>query len=164
MEQHVITWGCVLNAADGYWKVKWNGQSLSCVLLLLTPWNVALQAPLSMGCSRQEHWSGLPFPPPGDLPNPGIFPMHVSLFAGRYFIVWATREAILFFFFSPHLKLRFAWVVLFQVLLGMGKGMHMRSYISFLFPSNIWYILPNCLSRESRGKNKNKKTKKKPLM
>ena len=52
-------------------------------------------------------------------------------------------------------------MVLFQVLLGMGKGMHMRSYISFLFPSNIWYILPNCLSRESRGKNKNKKTKKK---
>ena len=40
----------------------------------VTPWTVAHQAPLSMGFSRQEHWSGLPFPPPGDLPDPGIQP------------------------------------------------------------------------------------------
>ena len=40
--------------------------------LFATPWNVACQAPLSMGFSRQEYWSGLPCPPPGDLPNPGI--------------------------------------------------------------------------------------------
>ena len=39
-----------------------------------TPWTVAYQAPLSMGFSRQEYWSGLPFPSPGDLPNPGIEP------------------------------------------------------------------------------------------
>ena len=39
-----------------------------------TPWTVAGQAPLSVGFSRQEHWSGLPFPPPGDLPDPGIEP------------------------------------------------------------------------------------------
>ena len=38
---------------------------------VVTPWTVALQAPLSMGFSRQENWSGLPFPPPGDLPNQG---------------------------------------------------------------------------------------------
>ena len=37
--------------------------------------NVAHQAPLSMGFSRQEYWNGLPFPPPGDLPNPGIKPV-----------------------------------------------------------------------------------------
>ena len=43
-------------------------------LTLATPWTVACQAPLSMGFSRQEHWSGLPFPSPGDLPNPGIEP------------------------------------------------------------------------------------------
>ena len=36
-----------------------------------TPWTVALQAPLSMRFSRQEYWSGFPFPPPGDIPNPG---------------------------------------------------------------------------------------------
>ena len=40
----------------------------------MTPWTVAHQAPLSMGFSRQEYWSGLPFPSPGDLPNPGIEP------------------------------------------------------------------------------------------
>ena len=42
------------------------------VQLFATPWTVAHQAPLSMGFSRQEYWSGLPCPPPGDLPNPGI--------------------------------------------------------------------------------------------
>ena len=40
----------------------------------MTPWAVACQAPLSMGFSRQEYWSGLPFPSPGDLPHPGIEP------------------------------------------------------------------------------------------
>ena len=44
------------------------------VQLFATPWTVAHQAPLSMGFSRQEYWSGLPFPSPGDLPNPGIEP------------------------------------------------------------------------------------------
>ena len=39
-----------------------------------TPWTITCQVPLSMGFSRQEHWSGLPFPSPGDLPNPGIKP------------------------------------------------------------------------------------------
>ena len=43
-------------------------------LTLATPWTVACQAPLSMGFSRQDYWSGLPFPSPGDLPNPGIEP------------------------------------------------------------------------------------------
>ena len=47
-------------------------QSLSRVRLLETPWTVARQAPLSMGIPRQEYWSGLPFPSPGGLPNPGI--------------------------------------------------------------------------------------------
>ena len=44
-------------------------QSLSHVQLLVTPWTIACQAPLSMGFSRQEYWSGLPFLPPGDLPD-----------------------------------------------------------------------------------------------
>ena len=48
--------------------------SLSSVRLFATPWTVAYQAPPSMGFSRQESWSGLPFPSPGDLPNPGIEP------------------------------------------------------------------------------------------
>ena len=47
-------------------------KSLSCVRLFATPWTVACEAPSSMEFSRQEYWSGLPFPSPGDLPNPGI--------------------------------------------------------------------------------------------
>ena len=57
-------------------------KSLSCVRLFVTPWTVACQAPLSMGFSRQEYWSGLPFPSPGDLPNPGIEPGSPALQAG----------------------------------------------------------------------------------
>ena len=46
-------------------------QLISSVQLFVTPWTVACQASLSMEFSRQEHWSGLPFPSPGDLPDPG---------------------------------------------------------------------------------------------
>ena len=51
-------------------KVK----SFRCVRLFATPWTVARQTPPSMAFSRQEYWSGLPLPSPGDLPNPGIEP------------------------------------------------------------------------------------------
>ena len=56
-------------------KVK----SLSCVRLFVTPWTVAYQAHPSMGFSKQKCWSGLPFPSPGDLPNPGIEPRSPAL-------------------------------------------------------------------------------------
>ena len=46
----------------------------SCVQLFVAPWTIARQAPLSMGFSRQEYWSGLPFPSQRDLPDPGIKP------------------------------------------------------------------------------------------
>ena len=46
---------------------------------LVTPWTVVHQAPLSMGFSRQEYWSGLPFPSPGNLPDPGIKPEYPAL-------------------------------------------------------------------------------------
>ena len=49
-----------------------HAQLLSLAQLFTTPWTVACQAPLSMGFSRQGYWSGLPFPPPGDRPDPGI--------------------------------------------------------------------------------------------
>ena len=47
-------------------------KSLQLCLTLATLWTSACQAPLSMGLSKQEYWNGLPYPPPGDLPNPGI--------------------------------------------------------------------------------------------
>ena len=54
-------------------------KSLGCVQLFATPWTVAYQAPPSMGFSKQDYWSGLPFPSPGDLPNPGIEPRSSAL-------------------------------------------------------------------------------------
>ena len=57
---------------------KWKWKSLSCVQLFATAWTVAHQAPLSMGFSRQEYWSGLPCPCPGDLPNPGSEPQSLK--------------------------------------------------------------------------------------
>ena len=58
----------------------------SCVWLFVTLWTVACQAPLSMGFSRREYWSGLPCPPPEDLPNPGIEPASLTFpaLAGRF--------------------------------------------------------------------------------
>ena len=64
-----VMWSCVLNH----------------VRLLVTPWTVAHQAPLSMGFSRQEYWRGLVLPSPGDLPDPGIEPVSPAL-AGGFFI------------------------------------------------------------------------------
>ena len=68
-------------------KVK----SLSRVWLFATPWTVAYQAPLSMGFSRQEYWSELPLPSPGESSWPRD-QTQVSCIAGRCFNLWATRE------------------------------------------------------------------------
>ena len=68
---------------------------LSCVQLFATPSTVTHQAPLSMGFSRQEYWSGLPFPPPRDLPDPGIEPafLRSPALSGRFFTTSATWKA-----------------------------------------------------------------------
>ena len=65
------------------------------VQLCATLWTVAHQAPLSMGFSRQEYWSGLLCPLPGDLPNPGIEPTSLMspVLAGEFFTTSATWEA-----------------------------------------------------------------------
>ena len=57
---------------------------LSCIQLFAAPWTVACQAPLFMGLLGQEYWSRLPFPSPGDLPDPGIEPGPPAL-ASRFF-------------------------------------------------------------------------------
>ena len=71
---------------------------LSCfsrVQLFVTPWTEVCQAPLSMGFFRQEYWSGLPGPPPGDLPEPGIQPMSLMspTLAGGILTISTTCEA-----------------------------------------------------------------------
>jgi len=74
-------------------------QSLSHVPLFATPWTIAHQTPLSMEFSRQEYWSGLLFPTPGDLPGPGIkAALRVSPeLAGRFFTTSAAPEAPAYF-------------------------------------------------------------------
>ena len=72
---------------------------LSCfsrVRLLVTPWAVTCQAPLTIGFSRQEYWSALPFPSPGDLPDPGTEPTSLMspALAGGFFTISATLEVL----------------------------------------------------------------------
>ena len=73
----------------------WVLSHLSHVRLFVTPWTVDHQAPLSMGFSRQEHWSGLPFPSPEDLPDSGIKPESLTspALAGEFFTTNTIWEA-----------------------------------------------------------------------
>ena len=66
-------------------------QLLNHAQLFVTPWTIARQAPLSVGFSRQEYWSGLSFPPPGELSNPGSLAL-----AGRFFTTEPPGKPILF--------------------------------------------------------------------
>ena len=70
-------------------------KSLQSCPTLCDPVDVARQAPLFMGFSRQEYWSGLPYPPPGHLPDPGIKPASLTSpsLAGGFFTTSATWEA-----------------------------------------------------------------------
>ena len=69
---------------------------LNCVRFFAAPWAVAHKAPLPMEFSRQENWSGLPFPTPGDLPDPGIEPASPAspALAGGFFTSSATCETL----------------------------------------------------------------------
>ena len=81
-----------------YWICAWGMLShFSHVQLFVTPWTVACQTPLSMGFCRQEYWSGLPFPFPGDLHNPGIEPGYPTLQADSLLTeLWVNPLTILF--------------------------------------------------------------------
>ena len=69
---------CVYVCVSVYVSTHTHTHTLNHIQLFVTPWTVARQAPLSMGFSRQESQSGLPFPSPRDLPNPGIEPMPLT--------------------------------------------------------------------------------------
>ena len=105
---------------------------------LVTPWTVACQAPLSMGFSRQEYWSGLPIPSPGDLLDSGIRWTQVdSCIAGR-FLYWLSYERSPIFFFS--ISLLFYW--------GKLKKCLPPSLITKIVPSH-YSIFKWCWSRYS---------------
>ena len=99
---------------------------LSCfshVWFFETLWTVACQAPLSMGFSRQEYWSRLPCPPPGDLPHPGIKPTSLMSLEGRFFSTSATWEGSL----SPSPSL------------SLYIYMYTYTYVYILYTS-IWWL------------------------
>ena len=114
IEQHVtsVSLGCLINNINiaqlhlSFEKINFPSATLvteryahECMLsrfsrvwLFVTPRTVVCQVPLSVGFSRQEHWSGLLSPPPGDLPDPGIEPSCLMFlaFVGRFFTTSAT--------------------------------------------------------------------------
>ena len=92
------------------------------VRLFATPRTVACQAPLSMGFSRQGYWSGLPCPPPGDLPNPGIKPESVvsPALAGRFFTTSATWEV----HEEAYIRI-YDYTDVFQVYIGHSKSVYL---------------------------------------
>ena len=79
-QARVLEWGAIaFSAMLSYLTLKatlheTSMKLLSCIQLFATPWTVGILHPPSMGFSRQEYWSGLPFPSPGDLSKPGIEP------------------------------------------------------------------------------------------
>ena len=81
-----------LNEYKQWNNVHVQAQFLTCVWLFAILWTVALQAPLSMGFSRPEYWSGLTFHPLRNLPDPRNKPI-ISYTAGRFFTCWVIMEA-----------------------------------------------------------------------
>ena len=98
---HAKSWTQLSNEACMH--VQYQSDRHTCMLsrfspvrLFATLWTVAFQAPLSVGFFRQEYWSGLPCPPPGDLPDPGIEPMSLTspALAGEFFTISATWDTM----------------------------------------------------------------------
>ena len=81
---------CLISGVNPLWTVV---ESLSHVQLFATPGTIARQAPLSMGFSIQEYWSGFPLPSPGDLPDPGMEPNSPAL-AGRFFTTMSPGKSL----------------------------------------------------------------------
>ena len=105
-----------------------------------TPWTVARQASLPMEFSRQEYWSGQPFPSPGDLPDPGMEPMSLAspALAGGFLTTSATREAPLLVFghlFSSNFRVaqRGLWL--------RGRASGILMHVTGEFFSSIWPFL-----------------------
>ena len=97
LQARTLEWAAISFSSAWKWKVK--VKSLSGVRLLATPRTAAHQAPLSIGFSRQQYWSGQPFPSPGDHPDPGIEPWSPALWAD-FLASWVTRETQMWYYFN----------------------------------------------------------------
>ena len=108
------------------------------VRLFETLWTVAHQAPLSMGFSRQEYWSGLPCPPPGDLPDPRTEPRSLLSpeLAGRFFSTSTTLAVFIILFSSVKSSISF-----FSVMVLLHNSLHSLNSISVLSWDLSWYLV-----------------------
>ena len=111
--------------------------SLSCVLLFCNPVTVPHQAPLSIGFSRQEYWSGLPIPPPGTLPNPEIKPTPLAL-AGAFFTTETPEKT----FQSPIGSFNSDnWFFSREAGSTSSRTLHYHSFWSFVIAFQLWCLL-----------------------
>ena len=99
-------------------------QLLSRVLLFVTPRAIAHQVPLSVGFSRQQYWSGLPFPPPGDLPDSGIKPRSPALQVDTLLTAPPGKSSHLVVFFKVHFPVCFLSAVLVLDLTSLVVSIH----------------------------------------
>ena len=132
LQARILEWVAISFSNAWKWKVKVN--SLSRVRLLATPWTVACQAPLSMELSRQEYWTGLPFPSPGDLPNLGTEPTSLS------FLHWQADSLPLATPGKP-------WSIL-QVLI--SNKVNINCY-HLHKPKTLWGVTPLFFKKEFKG-------------
>ena len=112
-------------ASLGLSLMKVKVKSLNRVRLFATPWTVAYQAPLSMGFSRQEYWSGLPFPSPGESSRLGDR-TRVSLLPGRRFNRWAAIREV------QQLTILHSWFTLAHPLYSRALGW------TWTFVASMW--------------------------
>ena len=132
-------------------------QLLGCLQLFATPWTIACQAPLSMEFSRQEYWSGLPFPSPGDLPDPVIEPRSPTLQADAL-----TSEPP----GKPYMILPLLGIYLMEVKTSIRKDICTSRFIAALFTIARKFKQLKCQIRVLRkgGKNTQKNCTKKIFM
>ena len=120
----------------GWWTEQYGQsevKSLSRVQLFATPWAVVYQALSSMGFSRQEYWNGLPFPSPGDLPNPGVERILVWRFT-----LWTTREVL----WSKVLPKLLFYLHVYRI--HTGKGLSVFPTIPSVINFRDKYIFQTC--------------------
>ena len=119
--------------------------ALSCVQLFVTPWTVTCQTPLFTGFFKQDYWSGLPFPPPGDFPNSGIKPMSPIL-AGRFLTNCIAWEALTYIWLYINISACIyvytpaSWITALLWQRGLCNSMKLRAMLSRATQSG-WVIV-----------------------
>ena len=150
--------------------ILWHSKYLCCavlshfshVQLFATLWTVASQAPQSMGFSREESWSELPCPPPGDLPNSGIEPESLTSIytSSGFFTTSATWEVPKKYLFSTISSLSSALQSTFMIHF-VPLGLNPANYIFLTLLSSVFFKLPQWAI--DRSLEEQKETKKKPV-